>query len=448
MWKRHVTAYRRSLGLVPEGPFRSFTEWVVRQPGYADRWFQLSALSELDRMVGHLVDGLFDEVERDRLAPYISLMNNHQVFETASDDLAIGLAARTDQDLSRSARRELLVGFNNAMVQRLSGGGPGPARDAVLALQPLARNVSIFQQSLYGGEFHDLVRGFVAAHPEESVEAVEFDVLPILVANIECAATLVDHVSELASAELVRSGLVRRYAAVNRLLTEELTTEELLATGLDAILVIPTLAYCVGVAAETVRPVRTFPKVVGDGRLERALENAALAVRILNDCGTRLVEQPSERAALREQLAALQEKTGGTGTLADLLLHAQEGRRDLLARLRKDLVHGEFNVCLDGLRDLPATRDALCLFGDRLHLIAARYQAATEDLDTQLTEISEEFSDTAPSAMIARFVDFHRVMYARSYEDGTGGDFAVPLLGPGRQERRRPGEPGRGAVQG
>ncbi|UUN29844.1 hypothetical protein [Streptomyces sp. FIT100] len=426
MWQQQVAAYRESLALMPDGPFRRFAEWAAGRPGCAERWLQLNGLAQNAKMAEHLVSGLFDAAELNRLAGLFGGMNAHLVCEMASDHLAIGLADPPPHDLGAAERRELLVGFNNATMHRLAGGGSGEAREAVLALRPLAHGVSFFRQSLGGGEFQTLADAFERLHPGERAEEVAADVLPVLTANIECTVAQVENVRGLASEELVRSGLVRRYAGVNRLLTKELTAEELLSTGLDTSLAISTLGYVAGVIAELVRPNPAFAEAID--RIEATLESAALILRLLNDCGTPLMEQQAVRDALLARLAATLSDaavSADAATLRNLLLDA--GPRDALARLRKDVVHGESNVCLDGLRNLPATPDALRLFGERLALAATRYRTASTVLNTQLRCLSRQLGDATICTMIARCVSFHRRMYARAYEDGVDGEYAVAL---------------------
>jgi hypothetical protein len=90
--------------------------------------------------------------------------------------------------------------------------------------------------------------------------------------------------------------------------------------------------------------------------------HAALLVRVLNDCGTRLAEQTAaQRRALIADLRAIA-RSGGAATLSDVLLQAAPCHVQMLTRITKDLAFGEFNVCLDGLRGLPASAETFDAF--------------------------------------------------------------------------------------
>lgn len=83
--------------------------------------------------------------------------------------------------------------------------------------------------------------------------------------------------------------------------------------------------------------------------------------------GTPLLEQPdAERAALLEALGHRAEgcacATSATWSARSGLARARRGS----VGIAKDVAFGEFNVCLDGIRDLPAGRLAVASFGDRL----------------------------------------------------------------------------------
>ncbi|MGW8953933.1 hypothetical protein [Streptomyces sp. NPDC055709] len=431
LWDRQVRAAVSSLDYMPDCPYRSFVGWISTHPRYASRWFQLTNLTTQVRMTQELLSGLFTEDESVRLVDHIALMNVHHSYETFSDNLAFGLAASRDaRHLGPEARRAVLLTFNEAMLARLGGADAEQVKAQVLALRPRALGVSVFRQSLGENEYRELADAYVLAHPDVAPDAIEFDVAPVLLANIEAAFAQVENMSGCAAADSLREGLARRYSAVTRQLTcPPLSLHELLSVGIDSALVVPTVVYCAGVIAELVRPAPGYEAVLGDGSLERAATAAALSVRLLNDCGTRILEQSREdHESLVAKLYELRasERTGRFVTLSDLLLQAQADHGDLLTRFEKDLLFGESNVCLDGIRDLPITSTTLALFEERLGLARSAYRGARRSMVRANRSLARGLGYDVLSVLIDRFVEFQRSTYSHAF-DSVLGEFATPL---------------------
>ncbi|MFC5802607.1 hypothetical protein [Streptomyces formicae] len=431
LWERHTRAALHSLDHMPDCPYRRFVGWMAAQPRYADRWFQLSDLTAQARMAQELLSGLFTRDEWVCLVDHIALMNVHQSYETFSDNLAIGLAApREPRHQASEDRRAVLLAFNDAMLARLGGKADAEeVRARILGLRPRARAVSVFRQSLGESEYRELAGAFLSAHPDVDPEGIEFDVAPVLLANIETAFAQVENMSGHATTRPLRAGLARRYSAVTRQLTQPpFSPRELLSVGTDSVLVVPTIVYCAGVIAELVRPAPGYAAVLAGGGLEHAANAAALSIRLLNDCGTQLLEQSREDherlvMGLREVHAS---EGGGGATLSDLLLRAQADHGELLTRFTKDLLFGEFNVCLDGIRDLPVTSATLALLEGRLDHVRAEYRDARSSMLYATLSLTRGLGDDVLSVLIHRFVDFQRSTYSHAF-DSTLGEYAIPL---------------------
>jgi hypothetical protein len=419
-------AARYALTFLPDCPYRDFCDWTLDQPQYAPRWLQVVGITSLLGMTRQLLRGLLDDTESARLARYGLPMTAYLTYEAISDNLAIGLARRRPDDPSHRARWELLRGFNDAMIARLRGAG-GHAQELIQAVAPAAADVSIFRQSLSEHEHRALADAYVKAHPDVDPAAIEYAIVPALVANVETVAAVTATVPDHATAEIVRDGLVRRYVAVTTLLTRPpRTPEQLLTVGTDAILVVPTLAFYAGILAETVRPLDGYAAVLADNTLYRALTDAALLVRALNDCGTRLLEQNgAQRSMVMGQLAAVARQPT-CRTLSDVVQQARPQLATVLTRLRKDLAFGEFNVCLDGIRDVPAAQ-AVDAFHDRLDHVSRAYRRARRSLEDTTRLLDRRLGASGVGDVITRFVEFHRAMYANPFSTELG-EYAVARL--------------------
>ncbi len=233
-------------------------------------------------------------------------------------------------------------------------------------------------------------------------------------------------VRELETWELFIDGLIRRYSAVQRLVTQRPADQAvLIATGTESIMVIPTLAYYTGLINEVVRPVRGYSAVLADGSLGRLLTDAALLVRLVNDAGTRLLEQaPADRAFLIARLSARARTSPGI-ELSGLLWRAQAAEGALLTRLKKDIGFGEFNVCLDGIRQLPAGQ-ALEQFQARLEYVTGLYHRTLDSLTAGAAQLQARLGTALVGAPALGFVGFHQRLYRKTF-DAQMGDYAVAL---------------------
>jgi hypothetical protein len=422
-----LTGFEASLDrYMPAGPYRDFYLWAISpQNPQREAFLQIIGASQLVKLTITLLDGLVDDASWPRLADHSVVMNVYQLYEIVSDNLAIGLAGQRKGDLMAGLRRDLLRAFNDAMVARLRG-APKPAAQLLASWQPGARCISIFDQSLNGYKQRVSAEAYLSLQADVGLDDLEYSVWPVLVANIESCADLAQSMNGYLSSHLLREGLISRYQAVNGLLEmRALTLPQLADVGAEAILVVPTLAYYVAVLGEAIRPLEHFQLVIQNGSLARALYDAALLVRLLNDLGTQLVTQtPVDRAALVQALTLRHwEDSETTPTIADLLSGSSD-RSGLFTRLHKDIAYGEFNVALYGISDMTPRPEALQVFENNLAYFAQRYAQHQASLRDASAALSDCLGDNTLSTLILRFVRFHEQLYANPYHVDVG-EYAV-----------------------
>lgn len=411
---------------MPAGAFRDFYLWAI-SPKNAQReaFLQIIGASQLVKLTITLLDGLVDDASWPRLADHSVTMNVYQLYEIVSDNLAIGLAGQRKGDLMAGLRRDLLRVFNDTMVARLKG-APESAAQLLASWQPGARCISSFDQSLNGYKQRVSAEAYLSLQPDVALDDLEYSVWAALVANIESCVDLAQSINGCLTSHLLREGLISRYQAVNGLLERRaLTLPQLADIGAEAILVVPTLAYYVAVLGEVIRPLERFHLVIENGTLARALYDAALLVRLLNDLGTRLVTQtPIDRAALVQALAMYhRDDPETTPTIADLLSGFSEGS-GLLTRLHKDIAYGEFNVGLYGVADLTPRPEALLAFEHNLAYFAQLYAQHQSSLQEMSAMLTDHLRDDTLSTLIVRFVRFHEQLYANPYHMDIG-EYAI-----------------------
>src|SRR5690606_19861477 len=144
-------------------------------------------------------------------------------------------------DTSYALRREILINFNNAMVARLKG--DRPSSDLILArIKPKVDRISSFNYSLTGNEQKTIAAAFLQDAPNCTMDAIEFGAWNSLVANIQSCSDLVEGMKRYRLGDYLRQGLIRRYEAVNDLLSDRVQSKDALVdVSINTILVIPVL---------------------------------------------------------------------------------------------------------------------------------------------------------------------------------------------------------------
>ena len=295
------------------------------------RFVQASGMDQLARLYAGLADGLVDRTLGAKVAELFARIAVYQTYEIVTDNLETGLfglpaaspptaspptagaptASAPAPDSARqtvaTARRQLVRTFNTAMTVRLRGAGQG----AYILLGPEQRRaarVSTFDHTPAGAAHQWLATRFAAGTP-----GFTWDLWPAMVANIEAGLDVAATVRDTPLGGLVRDGMIERYRAVTRTLSDRhIAPAELAAIGAHTALVAPTLAYCVAVVADLADPLPGLAAVVDDGTLADALYGAAVMARLLNDVGSELLGLG--RAARREALRSARNGSARNGS--------------------------------------------------------------------------------------------------------------------------------------
>lgn len=405
---------------VPEHPAREFFLWSFSADNpERERWLHLIGISQTVQLTLQLLAGLVGGAEHEALIDYLLPMSVYQFYEIVSDNLCIGLSSPIPHDTTRALRRELVLGFNDAMVQRLRG-EPRPAAELLAPLRACAQGVSLLHNTLNASQYRKVAGHYLGQRPAASLADIDGAVWPLLVANIESCRQLAAAVAPYACGEMISQGLINRYLGVSALISEpELQLSRRLTASADAILVVPTLAYAICGLKEVVQPDAALAQSLRGGVLGEALYAAALLVRLLNDLGTPLLADAAVRKQLLEGLRAASAGEAGAAPLGDLLRQQCSRYGAALTRLNKDLVHGECNLGLFGLTEVP-TAQALGTLGGRLEQLARLYVQAKQYLAELAAEVTGRLGDARPMQLVQRFVGFHEQLYARAYTEASG----------------------------
>jgi hypothetical protein len=425
-----ISAVRRHL---PKSAYRDFTLWAFSpdNPRRHD-YLQVTGLTQLVTMNVTLLGGLVDGDAWPAIEQRLALMNAYQYFETIADNVAMGLGVPNLAGASHE-RLELVTAVNRAMIQVLSPGSPVPG---VLLLsgypQRIARRASAFDLSLSAVKHAGIAEEY-ARHRSDEGESfnlpgeVEFGLWGALVADVETCRDVAEEMDGSPVGTLVRDGLVNRYRAVDRTLrAPSLSRMELATLGGQSILVLPTLAYGIGVLGDASGMGAALSAVVSDGTLTDVLFDAALLVRLQNDVGTRLLRMAGvQQATLVYRLARRAAERREVQAADALALLVEEAQTEAaLTRLHKDIINEEVNVALWHARRAADADGALRAFGDSLGYLTGLYAQHHGRLAAGLAALDERLGDRRVSTVIERFVKFHERMYAHRYTERVG-EYAI-----------------------
>jgi hypothetical protein len=404
---------------MPDSAYKEMLLWSIslNNPDQGE-WLRVLGLFQLSYL-GHVLfdDLITDSDDWEALSSYLGPLSAYLVFETMSDDLALGLSRRDPSDTGYLARRQLLYVFNEMMTQRLSGSTVHSA-DLLESVRPLADQVSVFNQKLTPDFHRQMAANYIQASSGATVEALEYSIYPCLVANIEGALALVRSAAASHTAPLLIKGLLNRYRGVNSLLrSDSIPLARLADIGANTILVVPTLAYCVTAWAETLHPLPGIQESIASGTLYEVLYTGAMLSRLLNDLGGLLSLHCDER---RELIAQLQHSAYRADSFAEVLLDAAHSSGGLLTRLEKDITFGEFNMCLHGISDAHEPLQALSIFSERLEYYSSLYTQCWSRFADSRDRLNCELGDETVSDMVGRFVTFHDHLYRMPHSEPSG----------------------------
>lgn len=426
LFKATVQGYITSLYQhMPLSDYRNFNIWALspRNP-HQKTWLQIVGIPQFAKLTQTLLGQSVPPEKWDELVRYTTIMNSYLIYETISDNLAFGLAAKRPDDTSNELRREILINFNNAMVARLKGDRIGS--DLILArIKPKVEKISSFNYSLTANEQQTIAAAFLHESPASTIAAIDYGAWHSLVANIQSCGDLVDGMQRHQLGDDLRQGLIRRYEAVNDLLLDRIHSKDALVNvSINTILVIPVLTYYISVLTEVLQPNRGLATLIENGVLKQALQDAALMVRLLNDLGTGLVVTNQYHSTLLNDLyAKLPPSADPDTTFADMLMeHSKQVQ--LMTRIRKDISFAEYNVSLHSLMTSPPTTTTLLLFGSNLVHYQQLYRQARERLNANLQTIRQMLKTDNVSHLIDQFVGFHEHIYQQNFDE-QAGDYAT-----------------------
>lgn len=407
---------------MPLGTRRDFYQWGTspENPNRGD-FIQMVGINQITNLSAHLLETLVEPTDWNTLAYYCGLINSYFVYEIVSDDLGIGLSSFAARDPSIVLKREILAAFNRAMTQKLRGDST-PATTLLEPIREKCQKISSFAQSMSQQKYLSHLAVYLQKHPQASAHEIEFGIWPVLVANVESCCALVDMMDRLGVSHILREGFINRYRDVSETLgaSISLTQKELIEIGTHTVSVIPVLAYFTGVLTEIIYPRSQVAAVVEDGLLSDALTTAATIVRLLNDVGMLLTLPAGRRTSLIHSIwKHYQTNPDKEVTVTELISHVAE-KNDLLTRLQKDILYGEFNVCLQNLIYTQSIDYGLSILDENLTYYVQLYRHSQNHLREVLSTIEERLQNKMISSLIANFVHFHERLYANRFNTGVG----------------------------
>lgn len=416
----NLEGLRKSIEYMPEGVYKHFNQWLVARPAYAENWAQLLGLRGTARMTDEVLEGLLSEAQLEEMVELCVPMTMMLTYEVASDNVAIGIANHLPSDTTLSKRIELLTAFGNVMISKLKG----EKTPTALLMQPyreLIRQISAFSQSLSEHKYHHLLQAYLQDYPESDTSAIEYSLYEILIANIDCGMDVITILDGYQMQNFVRDWLCRRYEAQTFLVNHrQMSQERLIRASIDAIMVVPTMAYYVAHFVERVAPNPHYQELLDNGILLAALEKTALLVRILNDLGTDVVEQSDDaHAAWIAELRKSQEQQHYSSFI-ELMMEYIPNKGVSFTRLKKDVIFGEYNLALHFPRLETDVEQAIEIFYQQLCFVSRLYRENWAELIELCSIIEHKMGTSMVSKLLLRFVQYHQSFYRNSFEESSG----------------------------
>ncbi len=404
---------------MPRSPYRGFQLWAAQSP-YQEMWAQILGIPQFARLTYFLLNDLVSDADWPRLMNYAQSMNSYLILEAVSDNFASYLQPRDPDSPSQQSRNRLLHTLNDTVITRLQTDAT-PTSTLLTPANFVVKTLSCFRNSVAQEEQFALAQRFHEVYPDRALEYIEFGGWSVLVANVETCVEVSETLTGARLQPLLKRGLSERYEAVNRLLdVHDLSLAEAIDTSTNAVLVIPYLTYYVSILTEIIQPTDRLVSLLNGDRLEHALYQAALLVRLVNDVGTDLILHEEYRQVLLHQL---EYRASSLQTLRETLLELAP-ELPFLTRFQKDILFGEFNVALNEVGHLPCTPEVVAAFGQTLATLARTYAQNRAALRDQLQSIAAVLGSNAPSKLIGRFVEFHERLYSHPF-DSRSGDYAT-----------------------
>lgn len=411
---------------MPASAYRDFCLWALSEDNpQQDLWLQVLGVKQIVQFCTHLTGDLVADEVWGWMSQHMAAMNIYLVYEAASDNMAIGLALRQSTDTTYEVRHELVHQFNEIMCDLLAN-EPRPTVEALAPLHGLTASLSSFEQSLSPDKHETVAQAYLRQHPQVIPESVEYGAWALLLANAATAMDLSLAADHFSAGRSLKRGLLERYRSADRLLMEtDIVLEERVAVGTYAILLIPVLAHYVEGVIHANGLRERVALLDADDKLWDGLYLTAQLVRLLNDCGTRLIEQSAaDRATFIQELQDLHTLLHPQTTLLEFLGKVTPHYGGLMTRIHKDIKHGEVNMVFDNIDPSLPVAEALTLFGERLAYLSEVYRRQHQNLLEVLDTISERLEDGGVSKVLYRCVAFHEKVYSRAFEQPEG-DFAV-----------------------
>lgn len=413
---------------LPESTQKNFMLWVLTDENpYQESYLRMLGVAGSIELEIFLFKKIINVKTLKKLAGSIALLNTYFAFETLSDNIAIGLGDATKKDNSiYNVQRELLIGFNDAIIRKLRGDN-NSVINLLKPFEPLTYKISAYQKCLMPKQMYEFAAEYQKLYPHASLEELEYCYFSILILNIHTCLNLVDSLQGHPLNTILKNSLIDRYEAVNEIIKSDhqITLEKLADLGAKSMLVMPSLAFCIG-ALDNIISHPSLHKAIENGSLIDNLYTAALLVRLLNDIGTNFLNigaKDLQKLYLHFNEMLRHKEYNSIFEFLNNVSSANEFY-NLMPRIRKDIQLGEFNICLDHLNISEDNVIALKEFFTRIKFFSMLYKKRKKFPNKISTLITNNFADKKINQIIVNFVKFHQAMYSKEYETKFG-DYAT-----------------------
>lgn len=365
--------------------------------------------------IGILNELIGNEVLNKNILSYIAALNAYFAYEVISDDLGIGTMYPTLKNKSQELCKEIIIKFNNAMQEKLMGN----KNSSSILLKPYASLIN----SIPSYNHHYFAEQYIKLHPHAhtSIHELEYSLGIYLSLNIDACQNFINLLKDHPIYILLKKSVTERYTALNQLFkVDHFTSPKTLAEhGAKTILITPTLAYLIGVV-DIFYPNPKLNKIIQQNLLAKPLEISSCMIRLFNDAGSKLIMASNDEQELVfnkiRQIYQKQISIFRDTSILDFLEEIYKTQCELniqsyLKRIKKDIIHGEFNICYDNVRYLVVSEESLNMFFENIRYYSNLYQIDKATLTNHLQDIDKQLGSTKISTIILNSIKFHQKHY-------------------------------------
>ncbi len=406
---------------LPASSYKDFSRWGIDEQNiYRSEYLQMSSLTQMCTMFSYLYhSATHDHLKWEQLCQSFGKILVYQIYEVISDNISMGLGLAINDDYHKKS--QLVRYFNTAMIESLNS--------SIIVLdnqqiKALSHDLSLVEQHISLTRNQDLYEKYLNYTNPQSTNQPLPELWIALYANIASCLDFINQIQHPYAKQLIKQGVIKRYAAINRLLNAEYSSiAELISLQIDTMLVMPTLEYCINLWSEVYLDDQNLRNELAENpRLRQYIATATLLVRLLNDVGSILLQLNNQQIAQHFSQLLLESPPYEHEAWYNWFNRVAD--HPMFFRLHKDVAFQEVNILLYAINPTLEVSSVIDQMIHNTQHVAQLYQATMAHFEQQFFILNQTPYYRTPLEIVQRIVTFHQALYANDYTRPEG-EYAV-----------------------